>query len=143
MAQRLDPNTQIEVPPEAIIYAKILKYGSLIGIGTMLVTFLIYILGVLPAYVPPAQIPQLWHLTAYDFLHHIHLKSGWDWVHFLGYGDMLNYVGIIFLAGLTIIGYLAIIPFLFSSGARAVGIIAIFEVLILLLAASGFLHAGH
>ncbi len=143
MAQRLDPQTQIDTPPEAIIYAKILKYGSMVGILAMLVTFAIYVAGILPAYVPPEKIPQLWHLTAHEFLQHIHLKSGWDWIHYLNYGDMLNYVGIIFLAGLTIIGYMAIIPLLFASGARAVGVIAVLEVLVLILAASGFLHAGH
>jgi len=143
MAERLDPNTKIETPPEAIIYAKILKYGSLIGIVAMIITFLIYIFGIMPAYVSPEKIPQLWHLTAHEFLEHIHLKSGWDWLHYLNYGDMFNYVGIVFLAALTIVGYVAIIPLLFASGARAVGIIAVVEVLILVLAASGILQAGH
>ncbi|OAG27740.1 hypothetical protein [Thermodesulfatator autotrophicus] len=143
MAERLDPNTQIETPPEAIIYAKILQYGSIFGIGLMIVTFLIYIFGILPAFVPPEKLPKLWHLTAHEFIEHIGLKTGWDWVHYLSYGDILNYIGIAFLAGLTIIGYVAILPFLFSSGAYIVGIISVLEIIILLLAASGILQAGH
>ncbi|WP_022853703.1 hypothetical protein [Thermodesulfatator atlanticus] len=143
MAERLDPNTQIETPPEAIIYAKILQYGSLFGIVLMILTFIIYIFQILPSFVPPEKLPSLWHMTAYEFIHHIGLKSGWDWIHYLNYGDILNYVGIAFLAGLTIVGYVAILPFLFSSGAYAVGIISVAEIIILILAASGILQAGH
>ncbi len=143
MAERLDPNTKIETPPEALIYAKILKYGTFIGIGAMILTFLIYIFGIMPPYVPMNKLPKLWGFTAHEFLEHINLKSGWDWLHYLNYGDLLNYLGIVFLAALTIIAYVAIIPLLFSSKAQVVSIIAIVEVLILILAASGILQAGH
>ncbi|AEH44212.1 hypothetical protein Thein_0329 [Thermodesulfatator indicus DSM 15286] len=143
MAERLDPNTQIETPPEAIIFAKILQYGSMFGIGLMIITFLIYIFGILPSFVPPEKLPKIWHLTAHEFVKHIGLKTGWNWIHYINYGDILNYIGIAFLAGLVIIGYVAILPFLFSSGAYAVGIISVLEIAILILAASGILQAGH
>ncbi|WP_456433040.1 hypothetical protein [Thermosulfuriphilus sp.] len=143
MAERLDPNMKIEVPPEQIIYAKILKYGSFVGIALMLITFIIYIAGFLPPYVPIDKLPQYWNMSAYEFLEKANMPSGWGWINLLNHGDILNFLGIAFLAGLTIICYLAIVPFLFSSGARAVGIIAIVEVLILSLAASGIIHVGH
>ena len=38
------------------------------------------------------------------------IGTGWSWVSNLGEGDMLNFVGIAFLAGVTIICYLAIVP---------------------------------
>ena len=144
MAERLDPNTVIETPPEALIYAKILKYGSFIGIVAMIFTFIIYLFGIIPPYIPVEKLPKLWNLTAHEFLKHVNLKGGWDWLHYLTYGDLLNYLGIVFLAALTIIGYVAIIPLLLSSsGSRVVGAIAVVEVLILILAASGILKAGH
>ena len=89
------------------------------------------------------ELPYLWKYTAHKFLEEIHLKSGWDWIYYLSYGDILNYLGMVFLAGLTIIAYIAITPLLFASAARAVGTIAIVEILILILAASGILQGGH
>ena len=82
-------------------------------------------------------------MSAPEFLEKANMPAGWGWINLLNHGDILNFIGIAFLAGLTIICYLAIIPYLFNSGARAVGILAIVEVLILLLAASGIIHIGH
>jgi hypothetical protein len=47
------------------------------------------------------------------------------------------------LSGVTIFCYLAIVPGLFKRGDRAMAIMAIVEVLILTLAASGLLAVGH
>ncbi len=143
MAERLDPHTKVETPPEQIIYAKILKYGSLVGIAIMLLTFIVYLTGVLPPYVPIDKLPEYWNMSAPEFLEKANMPAGWGWINLLNHGDILNFIGIAFLAGLTIICYLAIIPYLFNSGARAVGILAIVEVLILSLAASGIIHIGH
>jgi len=52
-------------------------------------------------------------------------------------------VPIAILSGVTIICYLAIVPGLFRRGDKAYGIMAIVEVVILALAASGLLAVGH
>jgi len=57
-------------------------------------------------------------------------------------GDFLNFVGIAFLAGVTMICYVRIIPILFRKKDRVYALIAILEVLVLMLAASGILKAG-
>jgi hypothetical protein len=61
----------------------------------------------------------------------------------LGKGDFLNFVGIAILAGVTIICYLAIVPTLLRKKDTAYLLMAIAEVLILSLAASGILAVGH
>jgi hypothetical protein len=61
----------------------------------------------------------------------------------LAKGDFLNFVGIAILAGVTIICYLAIVPTLLRKKDRAYLTMAIVEVLVLALAASGILSVGH
>ena len=58
-------------------------------------------------------------------------------------GDYLNFVGIAMLAGLTIVCYIAIMPALKRKKDMPYLIIAILEVAVLVLAASGILKAGH
>jgi hypothetical protein len=54
----------------------------------------------------------------------------------------MNFVGIAILAGLTIACYLAIIPTLMRKKDTAYLVIAVVEVLVLTLAASGILKGG-
>ena len=68
--------------------------------------------------------------------------TGWAWVGMLGYGDFINFIGIAFLAGVSIICYIAIIPTLLKSGDRIYAIIAILEVIVLTAAAAGIFGSG-
>jgi hypothetical protein len=71
-----------------------------------------------------------------------HVLSGWAWFSLLGYADFLNFLPVAILAGITIICYGTIIPGLFARGDMAMGIMAIVEIAILVLAASGVLRVG-
>lgn len=71
-----------------------------------------------------------------------HKMAGWSWLKNIGKGDYMNFVGIAILAGLTIACYLAIIPALLRKKDMAYLGIAIAEVLVLTLAASGLLKSG-
>jgi hypothetical protein len=82
-------------------------------------------------------------LNSHDFLEHFNIQDGWGWVAMLGYGDFLNFIGIAFLSGVTIICYAAIIPTLLKNKDMIYAVIAILEVVVLATAASGFISAGH
>jgi len=60
----------------------------------------------------------------------------------LGKGDFLNFAGIAFLAGITIICFIRVIPIFFRKKDTIYGVFAIIEVLVLVLAASGVLKSG-
>lgn len=60
----------------------------------------------------------------------------------VGKGDYMNLLGIALLAGLSIICYLAILPILLKKKDFTYAVIAIIEVVVLALAASGILKAG-
>ena len=127
---------------EQIIYASILNWGMIIGFLALTLAFLMYMFGALPNFVPIEDLPKHWGKKVHDFNHDLHAPTGWNWLAYVGKGDYLNFIGIAVLAGLTIFCYLAIIPTLLKKKDKAYLIIAVAEVLVLALAASGILKGG-
>jgi hypothetical protein len=70
------------------------------------------------------------------------MQAGWAWFGNLQFGDMLNFLPIAFLSLLTIICYLAILPGLIRKKDTAYVVIAILEIIVLAVAASGILGTG-
>jgi len=77
-----------------------------------------------------------------EIYEHGHKMAGWSWLKNISKGDYMNFIGIAILAGLTIVCYAAIIPTLMKKKDTAYLVIAIAEVLVLTLAASGILKSG-
>ena len=136
-----DQNT-VKASPEQITYANILSYGAWAGIVVMVITYCIYISGLLTPHIPLHEVPNYWGLSADQYLHDANVKSGWGWAALLGKGDFLNFLGIAFLGVLTIIGYIMLISAYIKKSDKAYTIIAVLEVLVLTLAASGILGGG-
>jgi hypothetical protein len=127
---------------EQIAYAKILDKGMKIGMLILFITFIIYMTGILSPYIPVQELPNYWKLPVHKYLEVTGIHPGWAWLGMLGKGDFLNFIGIAFLSGVTAVCYLRIIPILFRKKDIAFGVIAILEVLVLVLAASGLLKSG-
>ena len=128
--------------PEQILYANILNKGMLIGLGVLLVTFSLYVFGIMDPYIPFDKLTISWRQPVSDYLHELNIPTGWAWLGMLGYGDFINFIGIAFLAGVSIICYLAIIPTLLKSGDKIYAVIAILEVIVLTAAATGIFGSG-
>jgi hypothetical protein len=136
---------------EQLRYAKVLQIGMYIGLLILFITFGLYVSGAVAPVVPLDQVSNYWHLGVNEYLEavnrdHLHLEhppTGWGWVPLVGKGDFLNFVGISILGGITIICYLAITPSLWRKRDFAYLGMAIVEVLVLSLAASGLLAVGH
>jgi amino acid transporter len=145
------PELTAEASEEQLLYAKILNVGMYLGLGILLATFALYLSGLLAPAVPIEELPNYWNLSAHEyleainhqFLHRDELLLGWDWVFVLNRGDFINFLGIAVLALVTIVCYLGILPTLFRKKDWIYGAIAVLEVLILVLAASGLVSAGH
>lgn len=173
-----------EASIEQIQYAKILEKGMYAGLLMMVITFALYVTGMMKPLIPLDAIPTLWATKSGAYLttvenkyipeghslkakvhaqqdaaalqkeaqghdakaevHHApqHVLSGWAWSSLLGYADFLNFLPVAILAGITIVCYGVIIPGLFARGDKAMGIMAIVEIGILVLAASGILKVG-
>ncbi len=136
---------------EQLLYAKILEIGMFVGLGLLLVTFSLYVIRILPATIPIEQLTDYWTMNVNDFLealnehylHQEHLMTGWSWTSQIMKGDYLNFVPIVILSAITIICYLGITPVFIRKKDRAYMFMALLEVMILTLAASGILTVGH
>lgn len=127
---------------EQILYANILNRGMLIGLLGLVVTFVIYGAGILSPLIPLEQVQNYWVMPVNDYLALSGIHVGWAWLGKLAYGDMLNFLPIAFLSVLTIICYLAILPGLMRKKDTAYVVLAVIEVVVLIVAASGLLGTG-
>ncbi len=127
---------------EQVLYANILNKGMLVGLLGLIVTFVLYVTGILSPKIPLEKIQHYWQMSVKDYLHESGIHAGWAWLGNLGYGDMLNFVPIAFLSGLTIFCYLAIVPGLMRKKDKAYVILVLIEVVVLSVAASGILGTG-
>lgn len=136
---------------EQVLYANVLSLGMRLGLVLLVITFLLYVFGIIKPAVPHDALANYWTLDSHsyleaiehDYLHLGHLVTGWSWLRLLGKGDYLNFSGIVILATITIICFLAIIPTLLRKGDKVYAVVALLEAIILSLAASGILAVGH
>jgi len=128
--------------PEQLAYANLLDKGMKLGLLMLVISFIIYVTGILTPYIPVSDLPKYWGMSVHKYLEATGIHPGWSWLRLIGKGDFLNFVGIAFLAGVTAVCYIRIIPILFRKKDMAFGIIAIIEVVVLVLAASGLLKSG-
>jgi hypothetical protein len=146
-----EPQIKATATEEQLLYAAILEKGMFFGLLLMFVTFALYIFGIMPPLVPRSLVADYWNMPVGDYLATInqnylgweHGPTGWSWMKLLGKGDFLNFLPVAILSGVTIFCYAAIVPGLFRRGDKAYGFMAIAEVFILALAASGLLAVGH
>lgn len=127
---------------EQLIYADVLDKGMKLGLAILVVTFFLYVFGVLEPFIPVEELPRYWGLPVQDYLQQTGIPTGWGWVGLLGHGDFLNFLGIAVLAGITVVCYLPIIPVFNRNKDKVYAAIAVTEVAVLALAASGILHVG-
>jgi hypothetical protein len=113
------------------------------GLGCLLVTFVVYVSGVMENYIPLNDLSQHWQKDVHQYLHDANIEPGWAWVTMVGYGDFLNFAGIAMLAGVTILCYAAMVPMLLRKRDFIYAVLALLEVIVLVSAASGFITAGH
>lgn len=129
-------------PEEQIKYADILFYGCWGGLALMLVTYLLYVSGIMAPYIPLEVITKSWSVSAHEYLTQNNVPTGWGWTNLLNKGDFLNFLGIALLAGLTIIGYIPLIFAYLKKKDMPYAIIALLEVIVLCIAASGIVGGG-
>lgn len=123
---------------EVRAYALLLRIGTWASVAVLVLTFMLYVGGFVAPVVPIDRLPDFWGLRASEYLRQADLPRGWGWVGFVGSGDFSNYVGIVMLAGLTIVCYLAILPFYLRKRDILYMLIVLAEIAVLLLAASGY-----
>jgi hypothetical protein len=135
-------SNKVKASEEQLAYAKLLDLGMKFGLIMLVVTFIVYLSGILTPHIPVNDLPKYWSMPVKEYLKTTNIHTGWSWIYLLGKGDFLNFSGIAFLSGVTILCYIRIIPILFRKKDTVYGVLAIIEVLVLVLAASGVLKSG-
>ncbi|MHB8836258.1 MAG: hypothetical protein ACYC9Y_11200 [Candidatus Methylomirabilia bacterium] len=159
----------VKATEEQVAYAKLLDLGMKVGLAALVLTFAIYLTGILPSHTPVNDLPKYWkmpvkqylvetridrHSAEYaqipaqppelrkDYLKETNIHPGWSWLHRVDKGDFLNFLPIVFLAAITVICYIRIIPIFLAKKDMVYSLLAITEVVVLTLAASGYLGSG-
>lgn len=125
-----------------LFYARVIDRAAKLGFLLLLLTFSVYISGVLTPYVPLEHLPRYWGVSAPEYLKATQIQPGWGWLAKLHHGDLLNFFPIAILAGVSIFGYLCLVYKFLRNREVILGIIVIFQVMVLILAASGILRTG-
>jgi uncharacterized membrane protein len=135
-------NKKLIATEEQLAYGNILRTGVRAGFIILLVSFIIYLTGILTPQVPVNDLPKYWGMPAKDYIAKTGVHAGWHWLQMIGKGDFINFAGVAILAGVTIPCCIIIIPAFFRKKDTIYGLLAIMEVIILTLAASGILGTG-
>lgn len=134
---------KIETSTEQLIFAKVMETGMYIGLAALFVTFTLYVFGVIKPHLTISDVPAYWNLSVEEYLLQANISTGWSWVGRLGYGDFINFIGVAILAGVTIVCYIAIVPAFIKDKDYVYAALSVAEIIVLVLAASGLLTAGH
>lgn len=130
-------------PPEQMRYAKWLDWGTRVGLVVLLLSFAAYVVGLAESHVPVSRLPELWVHPVARFLELTDSPTGWGWLALVHRGDIAGLLGIAILAGSSVLCLLALVPLYLARGDKAFAAVCVAEVLVVLLAASGWLQGGH
>jgi ABC-type Na+ efflux pump permease subunit len=129
--------------PEQLRYARVLGAGVKAGFVLLVLTFAVYMSGVLEPLVPVDRLPEYWGLPVKEFVKATNTPTGWGWFALIGHGDMLNLLGIAVLAGVSAVSSLAVLPIFARRGETAHLVICILQILVLVASAANIFAAGH
>jgi hypothetical protein len=132
-----------EQPPEQLLYAKLLDWGTRVGLVVLLLSFAAYVTGLMESHVPPQKLPELWVHPVGRFLELTGSPTGWGWMALLHKGDIAGLLGIAILSGSSVLCLLALVPLYRARRDTAFVLICLAEVAVVVLAASGLLTGGH
>jgi hypothetical protein len=122
--------------PEELRYARVLQIAARIGLLMLIASFALYVSGAVSPLVPLADLPRYWGLSAREFVAATHQPTGWAWLKQIGESDIANLVPIAFLAGVSALCSLAVLPQFARRGDAVHAAILVLQVVVLLLAAS-------
>jgi hypothetical protein len=137
MVNQDDLDTQVQQ-----VYARWLDAVVRVTFTVTLAAFLLYVSGVLPAYVPLETLPQYWGLPVDEYLRRTGAPAGWAWLRLADRGDFLNLACMALIALATLVCYLRLLPLLVAQRQRLDAALAAAQILVLVLAASGWLSGG-
>ncbi|HSN31864.1 MAG TPA: hypothetical protein VLU41_04205 [Ideonella sp.] len=130
-------------PPEQLRYARLLEGATRLGLLVLVASFLAYAFGWITPHVSLERLPQLWHLPVAHYRQATGAPAGWDWLALVHHGDVVTLLGIVVLAGCSVVCLAALVPLYLRRRDRPYLALALAQAGVLLLAASGLVGIGH
>ena len=137
------PAAPVAPPSEQARYARVLDLTAKAGFAALVVGFVAYMFGWLETHVPVEELPRVGGLPLAEYLARTGTPTGWGWIAHLHKGEFAGLAGIAVLAGCSAVCLAAVIPLYVRRGDRAYALVCALVILVLLLAGSGILTAGH
>ena len=132
---------------EQLRYAALLDICTRVGLVVLVLSFAAYATGLLQPQVPLQQLPKLWSQPVGSYLAQTQMPTGWGWLALVftaqPRGDVVGLLGIVILAGCSVLCVLALVPHYLRRGDKAYVALCLAEVAVVLLAASGLIAGGH
>ena len=125
------------------VYARWLGFGVAVGFTALVISFVIYLSGVVAPGIPPQDLPKYWGLPVAEYVKVTGAPTGWSWVRRLGESDLLNFAGVAILGCATLLCYLRMLPIFVGKRERLLVAICVAQIVVLALAASGVVFSVH
>ncbi|MCW5660848.1 MAG: hypothetical protein KIT60_24380 [Burkholderiaceae bacterium] len=138
-----NPGDVLVQPPEQERYAQWQAWGTRAGLAVLLLSFAAYLLGLSEPHIEMSRLPELWVHPVDRFLELSNTPTGWGWLALVHRGDMAGLLGIAILAGCSVACLLALVPLYLARGDKAFAAVCVAEVMVVVLAASGWLIGVH
>lgn len=138
----MSANKESLISEEQQRYATLLGWGSRSGLAILVVSFIAYMFGLIPAHVPLDQMPNYWGLPSHEYMQQTGSPVGWGWVSRLAEGDYASLFGIAWLSGCSLVCLVAVMPIYAKRGDKVFVWLCIAALAVQLLAASGILRTG-
>jgi hypothetical protein len=120
-------------------YARWLAIGARVGFVALVISFFIYLFGLIPPGIPPTELPRYWGLPVAEYLAATNAPTRWGWLARLPQSDVLNFVGVAILGFTSVACYARLLrDYVKERDWIYVGI-CVAQLAVLLIAASGLL----
>lgn len=139
----MSDKNESHIPVEQLRYATLLNWGGRSGLAILIVSFITYVMGWMPAHVALEELPEVWSLPVDEYLERTDSPTGWGWMERLREGDFAGLFGIAWLSGCTVVCLLAVMPIYYKRREQVFVAICAIALLVQVLAASGLLKSGH
>jgi len=139
----MEETSAFENASEQQLYARIVYHMNHLGLFVLVVSFVLYLTGMLTPHVPLENLHKYWSLPLDQYLEKTGAPTGWQWISELGYGDAAPLLGIAVLAAITIVCYLVLFFKFLQRGIRPLVAITVIELFLMLLSASNLIQIAH
>jgi hypothetical protein len=125
------------------VYATLLRRFTAVSIVFLTIGFLLYFFQIIPAFIDIEKVSGMIQQKLVDYKTQTGIPTGWGWLDLVKYADYISFAAIAFMAGVSIFVYLLLVYVFFKCRDYIFFSIAIIQILVFILAASGLIKAGH